>query len=174
LSKSHWLLSGTDVANTANESSEGTYVHMTYQSMMAFAESWIAAWNRRDVDAVLAHYSEEAQFVSPVARNLVDEEPGSKYDRASAQLSHCYPVKSPPRHLRSPLRALFRRHQSITSSQHCLSRNRAAETRSDPVSALAQEAAELARATCRRFQAASFDSTKKRRRAIRRYNKDRR
>jgi steroid delta-isomerase len=39
--------------------------------MMAFAESWIAAWNRRDVEAVLAHYSEEAQFVSPVARNLV-------------------------------------------------------------------------------------------------------
>jgi SnoaL-like domain len=46
-------------------------MHMTYQSMMAFAESWIAAWNRRDVEAVLAHYSEEAQFVSPVARNLI-------------------------------------------------------------------------------------------------------
>ncbi len=46
-------------------------MHMTYQSMMAFAETWIDAWNRRDVEAVLAHYSEEAQFVSPVARNLV-------------------------------------------------------------------------------------------------------
>jgi len=44
---------------------------MSYDSMMAFAESWIAAWNRRDVDAVLAHYSEAAQFVSPVAGNLV-------------------------------------------------------------------------------------------------------
>ena len=44
---------------------------MTYESMMTFAEAWIAAWNRRDVEAVLAHYSEEAQFVSPVARNLV-------------------------------------------------------------------------------------------------------
>jgi steroid delta-isomerase len=44
---------------------------MTYQSMMAFAESWIAAWNLRDVEAVLAHYAEEAQFVSPVARNFV-------------------------------------------------------------------------------------------------------
>jgi steroid delta-isomerase len=44
---------------------------MTYESMMAFADSWIAAWNRRDVEAVLAHYSEHAQFVSPVARNLV-------------------------------------------------------------------------------------------------------
>ncbi len=46
-------------------------MHITYQSMMAFAESWIAAWNRRDVEAVLVHYSEEAQFVSPVGRNLV-------------------------------------------------------------------------------------------------------
>jgi steroid delta-isomerase len=44
---------------------------MTYESMMAFAESWIAAWNRRDVEAVLAHYSEAAQFVSPVVSNLV-------------------------------------------------------------------------------------------------------
>ena len=50
---------------------KGHVMHMTYQSMMSFAESWIAAWNRRDVEAVLAHYSEEAQFVSPVARNLV-------------------------------------------------------------------------------------------------------
>jgi SnoaL-like protein len=45
---------------------------MTYQSMMAFAESWIAAWNRRDVDAVLAHYADTAQFISPLASNFVD------------------------------------------------------------------------------------------------------
>ncbi len=44
---------------------------MTYDSMMRFAEDWIAAWNRRDVDAVLAHYAEEAQFVSPIARSVV-------------------------------------------------------------------------------------------------------
>jgi hypothetical protein len=44
---------------------------MSYESMMTFAESWIAAWNRRDVDAVLAHYSDSAQFVSPVASELV-------------------------------------------------------------------------------------------------------
>jgi hypothetical protein len=46
-------------------------MNMTYEAMMAFADSWIAAWNRRDVDAVLAHYAEDAQFVSPVARNLI-------------------------------------------------------------------------------------------------------
>jgi ketosteroid isomerase-like protein len=44
-------------------------IQMTYESMMAPSESWIAAWNRRDVEAVLAHYSEEAQFVSPWRAN---------------------------------------------------------------------------------------------------------
>jgi hypothetical protein len=39
--------------------------------MMIFAEAWIAAWNRRDIEAVLAHFAEEAASVSPVARNFV-------------------------------------------------------------------------------------------------------
>jgi hypothetical protein len=46
-------------------------MQMSYESMMAFAETWIDAWNRRDVEAVLAHFAEEAHFVSPVARNFV-------------------------------------------------------------------------------------------------------
>ena len=46
-------------------------MQMTYDTMMAFAERWIAAWNRRDVDAVLAHYADDATFVSPMARNMV-------------------------------------------------------------------------------------------------------
>ncbi len=53
------------------DTTEGIMTSMTYESMMAFAESWIAAWNRRDVEAVLAHYSDDAQFVSPVARHIV-------------------------------------------------------------------------------------------------------
>jgi len=46
-------------------------MQMTYEAMMRFAVDWIAAWNRRDVDAVLAHFAEEAQFISPVARSVV-------------------------------------------------------------------------------------------------------
>jgi len=46
-------------------------MRMTYESMMLFAETWIAAWNRRDIDAVLAHFADEAQFVSPVAHKFV-------------------------------------------------------------------------------------------------------
>lgn len=32
-----------------------------------FAERWIADWNRRDVEAVLAHFADDATFVSPLA-----------------------------------------------------------------------------------------------------------
>ena len=58
------------LSNAKGEGPQGRVMKMTYESMMTFAEAWIAAWNRRDVEAVLAHFSEEAQFVSPVARNL--------------------------------------------------------------------------------------------------------
>ncbi len=36
-----------------------------------FARTWIAAWNRRDVEAVLAHYTETASFVSPKAATIM-------------------------------------------------------------------------------------------------------
>ena len=32
-----------------------------------FAEEWASAWNRRDVEAVLAHFHDEVEFVSPTA-----------------------------------------------------------------------------------------------------------
>ena len=43
---------------------------MTYERMMSFAEQWIANWNRRDIEAVLMHFAEEAQFISPVANTV--------------------------------------------------------------------------------------------------------
>jgi ketosteroid isomerase-like protein len=46
-------------------------MQMTYESMMTFAQDWIAAWNRRDVEAVLLHFADEAEFVSPVAHSVV-------------------------------------------------------------------------------------------------------
>lgn len=36
-----------------------------------FALNWIRAWNRKDVNAVLEHYAEDARFVSPKAANFV-------------------------------------------------------------------------------------------------------
>ena len=45
-------------------------MQLTYESMMAFAENWIAAWNRRDIEAVLAHFAEDARFSSPIAQKM--------------------------------------------------------------------------------------------------------
>jgi hypothetical protein len=37
---------------------------------MRFAEHWIASWNRRDIEAVLAHYRDDASFRSPIAASV--------------------------------------------------------------------------------------------------------
>ena len=44
---------------------------MTKAEALEFAERWVEAWNRRDIDAVLAHYLEDATFVSPKAQTFV-------------------------------------------------------------------------------------------------------
>lgn len=36
----------------------------------AFARAWIDAWNRRDAEAVLAHYTEDCVFTSPKAERI--------------------------------------------------------------------------------------------------------
>jgi acyl-CoA thioesterase FadM len=43
---------------------------LTEAGAQAFARTWIDAWNRRDVDAVLAHYADDATFVSPRAERI--------------------------------------------------------------------------------------------------------
>jgi ketosteroid isomerase-like protein len=40
-----------------------------------YAAEWAAAWNRHDVDAVLAHFHDDVVFTSPIAAELV---PGSQ------------------------------------------------------------------------------------------------
>jgi ketosteroid isomerase-like protein len=44
---------------------------MTRQRMLDHAAHWIDAWNRRDVDAVLRPFAEDACFVSPRAAGIV-------------------------------------------------------------------------------------------------------
>ncbi len=43
---------------------------MTEDDASAFVAGWIAAWNRRDLDAVLAHYAPDIRFFSPVAAEV--------------------------------------------------------------------------------------------------------
>lgn len=41
-----------------------------------FAEAWTSAWNAHDVDAVLRHFSDDAVFSSPIAKQLLPESAG--------------------------------------------------------------------------------------------------
>ena len=36
-----------------------------------FAREWVDAWNQKDVEAILAHFTEEATFTSPLAATTV-------------------------------------------------------------------------------------------------------
>jgi uncharacterized protein YjiS (DUF1127 family) len=50
-----------------------------------FAESWIEAWNRRDLDAVLAHFSDEFEFSSPLIRQIAGEPSGKLVGKAAVR-----------------------------------------------------------------------------------------
>ncbi len=39
----------------------------------AFAERWVADWNKKDVEAVLAHFTDDCLFVSPKAAAIVGD-----------------------------------------------------------------------------------------------------
>lgn len=43
----------------------------------SFAERWIAAWNARDVEAVLRDYADDVVFTSPTAARYVRESGGT-------------------------------------------------------------------------------------------------
>jgi hypothetical protein len=42
----------------------------------AFVEDWVTAWNRHDVDAVLAHFHDDVVFTSPVAARVMPDSKG--------------------------------------------------------------------------------------------------
>lgn len=51
-------------------------VRPTIPDAMAFARCWTAAWNARDLEAVLDLFSENATFTSPYASKLLPETAG--------------------------------------------------------------------------------------------------
>lgn len=49
---------------------------MNTAAAQEFARQWVAAWNAHDLDAVLSHFTEDAEFSSPVAAQLLPETEG--------------------------------------------------------------------------------------------------
>lgn len=51
----------------------------------AFAEGWIDAWNAHDLDAVLAHYSDDFEFSSPLVIQVAGEPTGTLKGKTAIQ-----------------------------------------------------------------------------------------
>ena len=49
---------------------------MELQDYEAFANEWLEAWNNRDVDAILAHYTDDLELRSPIAAHLLGDPSG--------------------------------------------------------------------------------------------------
>lgn len=57
--------------------------HPTPDFARAFAADWVAAWNRHDLPAILAHYAEDFEFSSPLIRDIAGEPGGVLRGRAA-------------------------------------------------------------------------------------------
>jgi hypothetical protein len=44
---------------------------MTPEAVAEFARAWVAHWNARDLDSILAHFSDDVRFTSPTAAATV-------------------------------------------------------------------------------------------------------
>lgn len=49
---------------------------LTQTKAEAFASEWIEAWNSHDLDRVLAHYSDDIEFSSPLVAQIAIEPSG--------------------------------------------------------------------------------------------------
>ncbi|HVE39832.1 MAG TPA: nuclear transport factor 2 family protein [Planctomycetota bacterium] len=56
---------------------------MTSEEARRFAEEWVDAWNRHDLDGILAHYAEDIVFTSPFAAKLVPGGDGTVRGRSA-------------------------------------------------------------------------------------------
>jgi hypothetical protein len=61
-----------------------------------FAAEWAASWNRRDVDAVLAHFHDDVIFTSPIAAELVPDSGGVVRGKAALREYWCTALKVVP------------------------------------------------------------------------------
>ena len=69
---------------------------MSAPDPVGFAAEWCAAWNRRDVDAVLAHFHDDVVFTSPVAAELVPGSSGVVRGKAALREYWCTALKAVP------------------------------------------------------------------------------
>ena len=58
---------------------------ITQQFAFEFAREWIAAWNARDLDRILSHYTDDFEMSSPVIVQLMGEPSGTLRGKAAVR-----------------------------------------------------------------------------------------
>ncbi|WP_293001105.1 nuclear transport factor 2 family protein [Mycobacterium sp.] len=61
-----------------------------------FAEDWAAAWNRHDVEAVLAHFHDDVVFTSPIAAEIVRGSGGVVSGKSALREYWCTALQAVP------------------------------------------------------------------------------
>ena len=56
---------------------QGEDLMMTRDEALRFAQEWAAAWNARDLDRILAHYSDDVEMSTPFIVKLMGEPSGT-------------------------------------------------------------------------------------------------
>lgn len=56
---------------------------MTREEAKTLAEQWVAAWNSHDLEAILGHYDESVELISPVAAQLLGRADGKVSGKAN-------------------------------------------------------------------------------------------
>jgi hypothetical protein len=56
---------------------------MPFIDAQTFAQTWLDAWNAHDIDAVLTHFADDADFSSPLARQLLEGSDGVLHGKAA-------------------------------------------------------------------------------------------
>jgi hypothetical protein len=57
-------------------SGKGT-ITLTCEHAVELAQAWIDAWNAHDLDAILSHYADDVEFVSPFVERLLGDATGA-------------------------------------------------------------------------------------------------
>ncbi len=55
---------------------------MTKEEAWARAEDWVLAWNKHDLDLIMAHYDDAVELTSPVAAQLLGSADGKVMGKA--------------------------------------------------------------------------------------------
>jgi ketosteroid isomerase-like protein len=60
-------------------------MHMTNDEAKHFAEHWVNAWNKHDLEAILSHYTDDFEMTTPMIQRLLGVATGTLKGKTSVR-----------------------------------------------------------------------------------------